>query len=282
MRPKAFRAYAIIGTAAWSVAALSCHARADEGGRNRLTIAAGAALLPSYDGSDEYRVMPGVLARGELAGFAFFLHGTNLHVDVIRDSGTGEWDWSLGPAIGVRLNRAVELGDAQVEALGELDAAWEIGGWAGVGKTGVFTSAHDKLSFRISWVNDVSGAHESYVITPSVEYALPVSQATLLGLSLSVDYTGKGFGHYYYDVSPAGAQASGLAIYSGANKAGFTKANITLLAATSLSGDLRKGWALFAGAGYGRILGRYADSPIVREAGGRDQWLAGLGAAYTF
>ena len=50
----------------------------------------------------------------------------------------------------------------------------------------------------------------------------------------------------------------------------------------SLSGDLRKGWAVFALGGYGRLLGRYADSPLVKDTGSRNQWLGGLGVAYSF
>jgi outer membrane scaffolding protein for murein synthesis (MipA/OmpV family) len=37
-----------------------------------------------------------------------------------------------------------------------------------------------------------------------------------------------------------------------------------------------------AGANYTRLLGSAADSPIVRTAGSRGQWLAAVGLAYTF
>ena len=101
-------------------------------------------------------------------------------------------------------------------------------------------------------------------------------------MSLSADYVGKGFGHYY-DVDLAGSQASGLGVYGAAgDRAGFAKLSLGIVGAKSLSGDLRKGWAVFALGGYGRLLGRYADSPLVKDAGNRNQWLGGLGVAYTF
>ena len=255
----------------------------DEERRNELTIAVGAAVVPSYEGSNDYRLTSGGLVRGKVAGFPFFARGTNLHVDLIRDSDPDGWDIGFGPIASARFNRTGRIRDDRVKALGELDTAWEIGGWAGIAKTGVITSDYDNLSLRVAYVSDVGGAHKSYIVTPAVEYATPLSETTLFGITLSADYVGKGYGNYYYDISLAGSQASGLGVYAAAgDKAGFAKLNAGMVAAKSLSGDLRKGWAIFGLGGYGRLLGRYAESPIVKDAGDRDQWMGGLGMAYTF
>ncbi len=110
-----------------------------------------------------------------------------------------------------------------------------------------------------------------------------MSKTTLVGVSASAEYVGKGFGRYYYDISPTASTASGLAPYGGAGaKAGFKKMSFNLTAAKSLSGDLRKGFALFALGGYSKMLGRYADSPIVAVAGDKDQWIGAVGIGYTF
>ncbi len=251
--------------------------------RNQLTLGIGAGIVPSYEGSDDSRVIPGVFLRGRVAGHPFFTRGTALFVDLIPNETADGIDIGVGPVAGARLNRTGSIGDDRVKALGELDAAWELGGWAGIAKTGVVTSAYDNLSFRVSWVNDVAGAHGSYVITPAIDYGTPLSATTYVGLSLSANYVGKGYGGYYYDIGAAGSQASGLAAYDAAGrKAGFARFNAGLAAGKSLSGDVRKGWALFALGGYSRLLGRYADSPIVADAGSRDQWMGAVGLAYTF
>lgn len=39
---------------------------------------------------------------------------------------------------------------------------------------------------------------------------------------------------------------------------------------------------LLGGAQYGRMTGRFAASPIVRDAGSADQWVGGVGIAYQF
>ena len=56
-----------------------------------------------------------------------------------------------------------------------------------------------------------------------------------------------------------------------------------IVGAKSLSGDLRKGWAVFALGGYGRLLGRYAALAAGQDAGSRNQVApATAGVAYSF
>ncbi len=276
-------AFAVAGYVT-AVSASPCIAQKPErDDRNKLTVAVGAGLAPSYDGSDDYRPIAGALVRGKVDGFSFSARGTRFHLDLLREPEQQQWNLSVGPALSVRLNRTGRIKDAQVKALGQLDTAWEVGGWVGIGKSGVLTSRYDTLSARLTYLKDVGGAHKSYIITPTIDYALPLSEATLLGVSFSVDYVGKGYGRYYYDVTQAGSTFSGLRAYAVAGqKAGFAKLSVGTVLAQSLSGDLSKGWAIFALAGYGRVLGRYAESPIVRDAGNRNQGLGGLGIAYSF
>jgi outer membrane protein len=102
-------------------------------------------------------------------------------------------------------------------------------------------------------------------------------------VSASVNFYGKGFGRYYYDIDPAGSAASGLPVYDGAGrKAGAGKYTLGIAGAYALSGDLRKGFVLLGGAQYGRLGKRFARSPIVADVGDADQWLFGGGLAYQF
>jgi MipA family protein len=251
--------------------------------RNELTVIVGAATVPSYGGSDENVIVPGAVIRGRVADFPFFTRGPSLYIDAIPNRSDQALDLEFGPVVNLRSDRHNNIKDPQVQRLGKLKRAVELGGWVGIGKTGVFTSAYDNLSFRVAYLNDVNDAHHSYIISPSLEYGTPLSETTFVGVSVSADYVGKGFGRTYYDVTPAGTAASGLRTYSAAGaKSGFSKVSGNLVAAQSLSGDLRKGWALFATGGYGRMLGRYADSPLVRDVGSRDQWMGALGIGYTF
>lgn len=274
---------AAASAAALIMAAHSASAQDSAEDRNTLTVIVGAATVPSYAGSDDNVIVPGAVVRGRVAGVPFFSRGPQLYIDAIPNTDPQGIDLSFGPVAGVRSDRHSNIKDFQVRQLGKLDRAVEVGAWAGIGKTGVITSDYDNLSVRVAWLNDVNDAHHSYVITPSIEYGTPLSETTFLGISASADYVGKGFGRTYYDVTPAGTAASGLRTYGGAGaKAGFSKVGANVVLGQSLSGDLRKGWGVFTTWGYSRMLGRYADSPLVADVGRRDQWMAAAGIGYTF
>lgn len=251
-------------------------------GGDRLTIGAGAAAVPSYVGSDDEIVVPSLVMQGQLSGFSFGLEGTTLYADLIPDSGRPGWKLQAGPQISARLDRTGMVRDPAVKALGKLHTAIEVGGWAGIQRTGVVTSPYDTLSAGIAWEADVAGAHGSYVVSPSLAYATPLSTRDYASLTLGADYVGRGFGDYYYDVDAAGHTASGLAAYAGADRAGWKDWNANLLAAHSLTGNLTHGLLIFATAGYSRLLGPYRRSPIVAVAGSPNQWSGAAGLAFTF
>jgi outer membrane scaffolding protein for murein synthesis (MipA/OmpV family) len=92
---------------------------------------------------------------------------------------------------------------------------------------------------------------------------------------------GKGYGRTYFDVAPIAAPVPKLNGYA-TRGGGFKSIGTTLLLTHDLGGDNRKGWALFGLTGYKRLLGQYARSPIVRDAGDADQFLAVAGVAYSF
>jgi outer membrane scaffolding protein for murein synthesis (MipA/OmpV family) len=247
---------------------------------NTLTIGVGAGYVPSYEGSDDYSLIPAAVVRGKVGGHSFFTRGLQLYLDVIPEPPGPGIDIAIGPVVGVRLNRTSGIKDARVKALGKLDTAIEVGGFVGIGRTGVLTSDYDNLSVRVSYLKDVGGAHESHVITPSIEYGTPLSRNAYVGLSLSADFVGDGYADYYYDVTPAGSLASGLATYDA--DGGFKSWSLSLAGAHSLTGDLLGGLGLFAVGAYTRLRGDFADSPIVSTAGSRHQWFGAIGLSYTF
>ncbi len=252
---------------------------------SNLTIGVGAAAVPSYEGSDDYRVIPIPQLRGKVHDFAFWTRGPALFVDVIPNRSDEGIDIQLGPVVGARFDRTSRkrIKDDAVAALGKLDTAIEVGGFVGIGKTGVITSAYDNISARVTITKDVAGAHDSMIVTPAIEYFTPLSIRSFVGLGVSADYVGKKYGRYYFDVTPEEAVASGLPAYDRAGDgSGFRKVNFNLTGGYSLSGDIRRGWTLFALGGYSRMLGDYADSPVVAIAGSKDQWIGAIGVGYTF
>jgi MipA family protein len=260
----------------WSspVLAQSANANADN-----VTIGIGATYEPSYEGSDEYNLQPGFFIAGDVSGIAFFSRGPKLFVDVLPRPRAG-LDFQLGPVAGIRLNRAVRIADSQVERLGNLGVAVELGGFVGISRTGVFMSDYDNLAVRVSFVHDVANTHKSFVITPSIDYLTPLSPTTAFGASVSANIVGAEYGTTYFGVSDAGSVASGLAAYRG--DGGLKDITAGIFARQSLSGDLRRGFSVFGSASYSRLLGPFSRSPVVVDAGSANQLFLGAGLSYSF
>lgn len=248
--------------------------------KDTITVGAGIGSVPSYEGSDSNRLIPAAAARGSISGYAFSTRGTRLYVDLIRNQPGPVLDIQAGPIVGVNLNRTSGIKDDQVRALGKKKWAFEVGGYVGIGKTGVITSDYDKLSVSLSYVHDVSGVYSSYVVTPQVDYGTPLSTKTYVGLSLNAAYAGSGYAHSYFDVDPAGSAASGLPVYY-AHK-GWKDWSASALVVQSLTGNLLGGLSLVGGVSYSRLMNDFADSPVTSIAGSRNQWSGAIGLAYTF
>lgn len=247
---------------------------------NSISIGLGAGFAPTYEGSDDYRIIPGGVVRGKVAGRSFFTRGLQLYVDAIPEAAGPGFHLGVGPVVGLRLNRTSGIKDPRVKALGKLDTAFEAGAFVSIGQTGVITSDYDNLSFRVTYLKDVGDAHDSHIISPSIEYGTPLSRQAYVGLSLSADFVGDGYADYYFDVSPAGSLASGLAPYDA--DGGFKSWSLSLAGAHALTGDLLGGLSLFAVGSYTRLRGDFADSPIVSTAGSAHQWFGAVGLSYSF
>ncbi|MBO9622223.1 MAG: MipA/OmpV family protein [Sphingomonas sp.] len=243
---------------------------------------AGAAVMPDYEGSDDYRWAPIPAAVGRVSGFGFQFVGNRLSVDLIPDRPGPGWDLQLGPVAVLNLNRSStrSIEDPRVKALGKVGTAVELGGYAGIGRAGVLTSDYDRLSVTISYRHDVTGTHDSGVLTPAVSYMTPLSRKALVGVFANAERVGDGYARTYFGVPAEAAPASGLAAYD--LDGGWKSWTLGLGGAVSLSGDLTHGLQLVGGGTYRRMLGDFADSPLVATAGSRGQWMGMLGLAYSF
>ena len=267
------------------LAALSCASPAlaqdadTNANRDTLSLAVGGAVLPRYEGSGDYKLVPVGAIRGKVSGVSFITLGTSIFVDLVPSSGGPGTKFSFGPMAHVSLNRSSlkSIRDPQIIALGRIPVAVEVGGHLGITRTGLITSDYDSLNVDLAVSHDVTGIHDSLIATPSITYGTPLNRKTYIGATISADHVGSGYARTYFGVTPAQSLASGLAAYSPGN--GFKDVNIGLFGNASLTGDLRNGLSLFAIGNYSKLLGEFARSPVVRD---RSQWFGGLGLAYTF
>ncbi|MCA1199429.1 MipA/OmpV family protein [Sphingomonas sp. R647] len=256
-------------------------AEAAQEGRARLTVAVGGVWLPDYEGSDDNRWIPAPAANGTVAGMSFTVLGNRASLDVIPDVAGKDWNFQLGPVAVINLNRTNRdaIKDPRVAALGEIDTAVEVGGYVGLGKTGIIHD-FDTLSVSLSYRHDVTKIHRSGIFTPSVNYTTPLSTKALVSLFASAEIVEDRYARTYFGVTPAGSIASGLPAFR--PEGGQKDITVGGMFTHAITGNLTKGLALVAGGTYKKLVGDFADSPLVSIAGTRHQWTAGAGLALTF
>lgn len=242
------------------------------------TVAIGGAMLPDYEGSDDYRLIPAAALRGRVSGISIFTRGPYLYADFVPHGST-KLEWDAGPIVGARFNRTGKIKDPLVKLLPDRKVAIEVGGFVGLTYHGL-TNPYDALSLRVDVVKDIAGAHGSTVITPTLDFGTPLSRHTYLGLSASADWVGRGYADYYYSITSSDALVSSLPTFTA--DGGLKNWKVMLVANQSLTGDLLGGLGLFGIASYSRLTGDFKRSPIVSQRGSAGQWLGAVGLAYTF
>ena len=244
-----------------------------------LSVGIGAGLVPSYTGSDDYVFFPLPVVQGQLGGIGISPRPAGLALDFVPAPEEGV-DIDLGLAVRLRNARADQIEDPVVELAGELDRAFEVGPTAGIGLSGVL-NPYDSLSFNLDARWDVAGAHDGFVIDPSVTYFTPLSRGMAASISVGAEYADDDFNDYYFSVDAAQSLASGLPQFQA--DGGFNSLGVNLLLGVDFDGDLANGGlAGFAIAGYSRLLGDAKDTPYTSVRGSADQFLGGVGIGFTF
>jgi outer membrane scaffolding protein for murein synthesis (MipA/OmpV family) len=253
----------------------------DDGGDFAM-VGLGVAILPDYEGSDDYSVSPVPAAIGRVSGFNFLILGDRLSVDLVPDNFGPGIDFQAGPVAAINFNRASTKGieDERIKALGKRKAAIELGGYLGIAKTGVITSEFDRVSASVSYRKGVSGAHSAGIWTPTVSYMTPLSTTSMVSVFVSAERAGSGYARSYFGINPEQSEDSGLPVYNA--RGGWKNWTLGAVGAKSLTGDLRGGLQAFGGVVYRRMLNDFAESPVTSIAGDRDQWLGSVGLAYSF
>ena len=248
------------------------------------TIGIGAGMVPSYAGSDDYIAFPLPLIVGRVGGIGISPNGPGFVLDLNPGKpGLAPRKGprvAFGPAFRFRNDRNNRIRDEVVAQAGKLDAALEVGGAAGVSFPGLI-KPFDALTIgaQVRW--DVLGAHDGMIIEPQISYRAPISRSAALQVQASAEFIDDNFADYYFTVSPDQALATGLPQFRA--DGGLNRVGTTAILSYDLDGNLLNGgWSLTGIGGYSRLVGDSADTPFTSVRGDANQFIVGLGAAYTF
>lgn len=248
-----------------------------------LSVGVGAALNPSYDGSDDYVVTVLPIVQGSLGGVDINPRAGGVTLDFVQDPDEGV-GLDLGIAARLRGDRVNQIEDEVVLQYGELDRAIEIGPSVGLNFPAVL-NPYDSIGVGVDAMWDINGAHDGMTVSPSVSYSTPLSRAVFASLSVSAEWADEDFHDYYYRVDDAAFTGDGVAPLPqfDPDGGGFTSAGVNLLVGIDLDGDVTNGGlGLVVLGGYSRVLGDAAETPFTDIRGSKNQFLGAVGIGYTF
>jgi MipA family protein len=231
----------------------------------------GAISLPEYEGSSDMTVVP--LIAGEVRW------GNNRYA--AWDGITGRINvldgerFEFGPAINITLGRDKDIESLKIRRLGEIDTAVELGVFAAYNIPNGFRNG-DMIRLSGQITSDVSDVHEGVVGDLTATYRTRFGEKLGVSFYNSITFANDEYADTYFSITPAGATATGLArttVEAGVKDFSF---------GVNATYDLTDRWSLFAMTKYSRLLGDFADSPIVALEGDDNQFSIGLGIGWKF
>jgi outer membrane scaffolding protein for murein synthesis (MipA/OmpV family) len=244
-----------------------------------VTVAGGAAIVPDYEGSDDYRIIPAGAIRGKVSGISFTTRGSYLYVDVVP--GNAKLDFDAGPIVGARFSSRRHIDDDIVKLLPNRKTTFEVGGFAGVSFHGL-TNPYDSLGIRLDVLHGLGSGRNWTNFSPNVEFSTPLSRRTYVSASVGAEWAANKYGDYYFSISPADSLRTGGVLPAFNADGGLKNWKAGLLLNQSITGDLLHGFSIFGTGQYSRLVGDFKRSPIVSQRGSASQWIGALGLAYTW
>ena len=223
-------------------------------------------VLPTYEGSNAYRILPGAALRIDREKYIIQTQGPGISFGIKRGN------LSFGPVLAVQFKRkARETGDALFPILPIRKGALEAGGFVSYKIPSIF-SARDSITVKSTITADITGnGHDGMLVDMSVGYGRPLLGNAYINFGLNATFADGKYMHYYFEVPDFTGPTYQV-------DGGLKDVGATFMGNFALS----ERWGLFMLAGYKRLVGDVRQSPIVRFGGTVNQFTGGLGLSHSF
>jgi outer membrane scaffolding protein for murein synthesis (MipA/OmpV family) len=269
MRPRSYKiAATFLAVSFLSTACVCGHAQAEP---IEWQVGAGAAIVPDYEGSEDYEWVPIGMFRVDLKRESFIdLTGAKgsgraarLRYNVVADSLL-----LFGPMIQFRRGRGNVEND-QVDAMKNIDDSLELGGFFGFDEQGWYGG--------IAVAADVSDGYNGVFAEGTLGYKRALTPWLTAGTNAVLTWGSDGYMKTFFGVTASDSAKSGLEEYD--VDSDFKDAGGQVFAQVSLPGI--EGLGLLGVFSYYRLMDKAGDSPVVDEAGDADQLFGGLMLTYS-
>lgn len=225
-------------------------------------LGAGAGLRPDYEGSSDYGFVPFVTAKIAYGPYDVELSGNELKANILASE-----RFRFGPLLRLEGSRK-DVENDRVDRLSSIDAALEVGAFAEYHWQGWLV--------ELSGAQDVSGNNDGWAATLATGYRFAVTDRLSLIGKVDTTYASGSYMSTYFGIDERDSRASGLDRFDA--DAGLKDVGLSLTARYALSTS----WSVVGVAGYSRLLGDAADSPVVDDEGDPNQFSTFLGIRYAF
>jgi outer membrane scaffolding protein for murein synthesis (MipA/OmpV family) len=220
-----------------------------------LELGAGGMVAPAYEGADEYLFTPYPIV---------LLH--YLRLPVLGDFGGGpEAGLSIGPSFRFVPGRD-EDDHSHLDGIGDVSPAYEFGATIGY-RTGMWRGF---VTLRQGF-----GGHHGLIGEVGVDAIVEPTPRLTVNFGPRIGFAGSDYLDTYLGVSPDQGAASGLPEFD--PDGGIKGVGLEAEARYALT----RNWSLLGKAGYERLVGDAADSPVT-DLGSANQLTAGIGFSYRF
>ncbi len=223
-------------------------------------LGAGAFYFPDYEGSKDYRVqpLPWLSARYTRGDRYVEIDGPGLRANIISGGA-----FEFGPIISSDFGRnADDIENVAVRALGDIDGALMAGAFA---NTGIDLGEGAGIDFSVEALTDISGVHDGATAKFEIGYRRPLFRNLMGMVGVSTTWADENYTQAYSGVTPAGALASGLPVFTA--EGGIHDVELS----TGLMYQVNEDWSMFGMLSYRQLQGSAADSPLVTQGGSENQ-----------
>ena len=237
---------------------------------DRIELGAGAIIGPDYKGSSDYEVMPIPFAsvRYTRGDRYIALDGPGLKANLVAGGAV-----EFGPLLTFEMGRDNNIDNRTVRRLGEVDDALMAGFFASK-RIGAGGPSGFEIGAQV--LTDVSGANDGTTAKFEAGYNHFLSDRTMLMIGASTTWADEKYTQAYFGVTPAGALASGLPVYT--PDSGIENVELS----GGVMYRINDKWSVIGMASYQRLLDTAADSPIVRLEGSENQAAFMFGISRSF
>jgi outer membrane protein len=234
----------------------------------------GAGIFPDYEGSNNYKAGAAPFFKLTYPKTQWYaqLIATELYVNILNHPFL-----RFGPVGNLRFGRndTFKVDDILVKKMSEIDNTWEAGAFAGVEFIDN-DNPRNRFSATYTFLSDVGNVYKGYNMSLNARYWHQVLEMMDVTLGVGATYADDNFMDTYFSVSESDSEKTGLSVFKAGS--GFKDVNVSPAVVIHLSRD----WHVGVGMLYKRLLGDAKDSPLTKTVGSPDQFLIGLGVAYSW